>query len=288
VLNAADFGVPQTRERAILIASRVRAVAPPEPTHAEHAQGEDLFGGTGRARWVSMAQALGWGLQAEPPPVVMTARGRQAGPEDVLRGSSWRAQWWQDVADDPSRFSPKPTGIVVNTRGDRKTPGGNEFSADRPSWALTEKTRSWIVSSPSGWAMGDVRSANGTVRPAGSPSATIPGAMDNGNWRWVYRGSNQANAARRPLNEPAPNVNFGARSNKVEWMPEPIAEDPKASGVRVTVQEAAVLQSFPWDYPWQGSKSRQFLQVGNAVCPLLAAHVVAAASGARFREEVAA
>ena len=31
-LNAADYGVPQTRERAILIASRVREVGRPEPT----------------------------------------------------------------------------------------------------------------------------------------------------------------------------------------------------------------------------------------------------------------
>jgi DNA (cytosine-5)-methyltransferase 1 len=49
--------------------------------------------------------------------------------------------------------------------------------------------------------------------------------------------------------------------------------------VRVTVQEAGVLQSFPADYPWQGAKGKQFLQAGNAIPPLMAAHALAAVTG---------
>jgi DNA (cytosine-5)-methyltransferase 1 len=48
--------------------------------------------------------------------------------------------------------------------------------------------------------------------------------------------------------------------------------------LRLTVEQAGVLQGFPADYPWQGSRSRQFRQVGNAVCPPLAARVLAAAT----------
>jgi DNA (cytosine-5)-methyltransferase 1 len=52
-LDAADFGVPQNRQRAILIAARDVRPLPPEPTHAEH---DTLLGA---APWVSCAAALG-------------------------------------------------------------------------------------------------------------------------------------------------------------------------------------------------------------------------------------
>jgi DNA (cytosine-5)-methyltransferase 1 len=67
VLSAEQYGVPQTRERAFLIASRFKTVQPPTPTHQAYRPGEsanhgpvtDLFGHT-ILPWVSMAEALGW------------------------------------------------------------------------------------------------------------------------------------------------------------------------------------------------------------------------------------
>lgn len=214
ILNAADYGVPQTRRRAILVASRVRKVTAPAPTHTQHPAGEGLFGES-LPGWVSMAEALGRGA-----------------------------------------------GLRVNTRGARRTSGGNEFSADRPAWCLTEKARSWVL-----------------------------------------RNGNQPNAAVRAGDEPAPTIAFGNNSARIEWVrrrpattvystgrtAQPGHRDRSPNGesqfagpdtVRITVEEAAVLQSFRADYPWQGSKSKTFLQVGNAVPPLLAAHIVAAATGA--------
>lgn len=41
-------------------------------------------------------------------------------------------------------------------------------------------------------------------------------------------------------------------------------------GVRVTVAEAAALQTFPDGYPWAGSQSSRYQQVGDAVPPTLA------------------
>lgn len=54
LLNAADYGVPQTRRRAILLASRVRTAQPPPPTHAKIEEPEGLFGpetGTAGSAW---------------------------------------------------------------------------------------------------------------------------------------------------------------------------------------------------------------------------------------------
>lgn len=53
VLNAADYGVPQSRKRAFLLAATTGEVQPPEPTHS--AKDDGLL------PWVTMAEALGWG-----------------------------------------------------------------------------------------------------------------------------------------------------------------------------------------------------------------------------------
>ena len=191
-LNAADYGVPQTRERAILIASRVRPVSAPEPTHTR-TPGGHLFGPGLPAR-VTMAQALEW-----------------------------------------------PTGVEINTRGDRRTSGGNNFPADRPSWALTEKARSW-------WVLRQGARSNATTRRLDQPAATIVAGHSRRDYVWQTVGDGPVE--RRPL----------------------------------ALSEAAVLQGFPAGYPFQGSESKAFQQIANAVPPLLAAHVAAAALGVPFLE----
>ena len=58
--------------------------------------------------------------------------------------------------------------------------------------------------------------------------------------------------------------------------------------VRVTVHEAATLQTFPADYPWQGTQAAQYQQVGNAIPCMLARHILAVAAGIDLTQEVAA
>ncbi|TDC70279.1 DNA cytosine methyltransferase [Streptomyces hainanensis] len=196
VLNAADFGVAQTRRRAILIASRTRPAVPPEPTHAEHAEPAALFGHR-RARWVSMAEALGWETTGGP-------------------GSSAFA-------------------------------GG---AAALPAGTVPSHTSS------------------GTLRPGAT-------AIPRVDVRWALRSNNQAHAAVRHLDQPASTLFFGSRVNECAWISTTSPDGPtQPPHIAITAAEAGVLQSFPHDYPWQGTKGEQFNQIGNAVPPLLARHLL--------------
>ena len=49
---------------------------------------------------------------------------------------------------------------------------------------------------------------------------------------------------------------------------------------RITVQEAAAIQSFPRDMPWYGSQSSRYCQIGNAVPPKMAFEVARAVGAA--------
>lgn len=165
ILDAADYGLPQNRRRAVLAASRIRHVAEPAPTHSRHA---DLF----TPAWRSMADAL-------------------------------------DVAADWTL----------------------KYRRDSPKWVAQHGPR--------------------PDRPASRPAPTITGEAHR--WKWQT-----ADGAQRPL----------------------------------TVAQAGVLQGFRAGYPWHGPRTRQMLQAGNAVPPLLAAHVAATGLGIdlaeRLAEEVAA
>lgn len=75
-LSAEEFGVPQTRVRAFLVA-RLRGQARfPKPTHRKYRRGFPQDAGDPALKpWVSMADALGWGMTERPSMV----RERDAG-----------------------------------------------------------------------------------------------------------------------------------------------------------------------------------------------------------------
>ncbi|MFF7290754.1 DNA cytosine methyltransferase [Streptomyces griseorubiginosus] len=237
ILNAADYGVPQTRRRAILLASRTRTAEPPPPTHAKTAEPESLFG-PGRARWVSMAEALGWGATDRPVPTVCAGGGPGGGPEPFPSGSR------KALIDARNRgtWTPQP-GLenVPQRHGD----GTGRAHQHAPR-------------------------AN---RPAPAPTSAEHRCS------WSLRSNNQSNATIRSVNEPAGTLFFGHRANECTWVAEPTrnpdGKAPAPDPIRITAQEAGLLQSFPADYPWQGNKGQIFSQIGNAVPPRLAAHLLA-------------
>ncbi|MFG3293358.1 DNA cytosine methyltransferase [Streptomyces sp. NPDC048179] len=234
ILNAADYGVPQTRRRAILLASRTRIAEPPPPTHAKAAEPESLFG-PGRAQWVSMAEALGWGATDRPVPTVCAGGGPGGGPEPFPSGSR------KTLTDARDRGTWKPQSTQHGAR---------------------EK------------------------RPAAAPTC----AGEAPRWSWSLRSNNQANATVRRADEPAGTLFFGHRANECVWVADPAPsgtdeERTAPESIRITAQEAGLLQTFPADYRWAGNKGQQFSQIGNAVPPRLAAHLLAPHLGKTLRPD---
>lgn len=107
IVNAEQYGVPQTRKRAILLARRDRQVYPPLPTHSKyHTRHPDRLD-PGVLPWVSMADAMGW-------------------PEGVVG--------FPRLADG------RDEGLEIGDTMYRK----RDFRITaRPSWGVTSKTRSW-------------------------------------------------------------------------------------------------------------------------------------------------
>ncbi len=77
ILDAADYGAGQVRKRAFLIASRVRDVELPAPTH----------GGLGQPPHVAMADVIGWGYTRRPAPTVTGGGTATGGAEPFGNGT---------------------------------------------------------------------------------------------------------------------------------------------------------------------------------------------------------
>ncbi len=249
ILSAEEHGVAQTRKRAVLVASLDGPVGPPAPTHQAYKSGkeaqldDDLFGSP-LPKPVSMAQALGWGLDDRPSWTVSSG-GTETGGAEVFANANNRDKLRQVVLESSSRRK-------VN---DKTLPRPVDASA--MTVAVGHSDMRWMA--PAGATSEMVE-----PRPDTDPAHTITG---KGTAAWVLRNGTQDNACVRELDEPAGTLFFGGRGNAVDWV--------GGGTARVTVQEAGVLQSFPADYPWSGTKTSQYQMVGNAVPPLLAAAVLA-------------
>jgi DNA (cytosine-5)-methyltransferase 1 len=363
VLNAADYGVPQTRRRAILMAHRTRPVAAPEPTHAERPVAS-LFGPELQP-WVSMADALGWipgDVQTNQRTTSETASGYyerdtdRPSPTVTSKVDLWRRGVVRSSTRKADRGNPGIDGIRERSY----------HPVDQPAPTLTGKARSWELQ-PGQWQAGTSRRRHSMHEPA----PTLAFGNDFTNWRWFEQpdassepaceecgcpewmhdaggycagpcggectdggrrlpnsayddegtvlntgrdwqpGGTRADAQQIAADRPAPAVS--SQADAWEWQPverndqsgiledptwpghrpattimsRPLVTDPgtignrfngsertRNDGYRITIEEASVLQSIHPRYPWQGSRTKQFEQVGNMVPPLLAAHIV--------------
>lgn len=330
-LHAEEYGVPQTRTRAVLIASLDRKVGKPRPTHTRYVKGGPRQS-EGRQPWVSMADALGWGMAR--PYLTISASGSTGGPSiGLVGGSAARAELYEQAAAED--WVPNPSSVVGFPRladtDDVVTFDGVDYRArdlrpdDQPAQVVTEKARSWQRFIVGAGRTGEGRPRLAETEPAPTITGKATAAWIDGIENWDHP-SNPAlstnvlreNATVREIDEPAPTITGGKDSRERQWVaqhavdgdetcldwveerpsptivgsfePDVVAapgyrkagDGPrqKAPGsVRVSMAEAALLQSFPADYVWKGARTKAFQQIGNAIPPRLALHILAEALG---------
>jgi DNA (cytosine-5)-methyltransferase 1 len=250
VLSAERYGVPQTRRRAFLIANRRGRVELPAPTHRSYnPRHPDRVLDEERELlpWVSMATALGFADDAITYTNCQTHGGRR--PRGLTRPATCPARTLDTSA---GAWTIERPGSCGERRHTRRAPHAGHLSPACPDGL-------------------DVRQTGNRVRSTGAPAPTmLASGLSKGVPVWVRRrpsttilGDARVHPPGHKCNASDPPGKYPGRNGK--------------GGVRVTVQQAAVLQGFRPDYPWHGARTRQFRQIGNAVCPPLAAKVLAEA-----------
>jgi DNA (cytosine-5)-methyltransferase 1 len=156
---------------------------------------------------------------------------------------------WVSMAEALGWSGVTATTCTHNQTNHGQRPRGHERSVDRPARTIDSASGSWTIEPLPGDGHDPVAALPPWVedRPAttviGSARVAAPTALD-----------------RDP-----------------DWKPgDPWPSQWKGS-VRITAEQAAALQGFRPDYPWQGPRGKQFLQIGNAVCPPIARLVLAEA-----------
>lgn len=130
ILNSADFGTPQTRQRLLLLGSRDgEALRMPTPTHARNGEG-------GRAKWRTLRDAVGDLAETEPE-FYTFCPAKEKFLKQVPEGGNWR--------DLPEDVRKEALGRAFDSWGGRSG-FFRRLAWERPSPALTTRPDSKATS----------------------------------------------------------------------------------------------------------------------------------------------
>lgn len=275
ILNAEQYGVPQTRRRAILVAKLDGEAKLPVPTHSRYYSRDPKRLDPGVLPWVSMAEALGWDragvlytqnnrlANQSVRPLSQPAPTVTAGHDSGNRGFISEEDFTVANTTEVAALQSYPSVLRSNygTGGDPAARG--ERGVDQPSATVTSKVgrNKWdgvapvsteeasaLQSYPGGWGFTD------------RPAMTVV----NGVGRGLGGGSGSQGQIKKAIAEGRFLPSVHAKS------------DAYAEATRITVPEAGVLQTYERPFVWCDTKTKQFLQIGNAVPPRLAQAVLSA------------
>ena len=212
--------------------------------------------------WVSMAEALGWGLTERPCVTIpSTTADSTGGPRPMDGGSGARAT----IERERERGA-----LTLNTGRDWKPGGTRDDAQKRP---LTEPAPAPALSAIAGpqWLLqpgkyAAVEYGNRRLYEPDEPAPTVAFGHDSAQWCWV---------------RPATTIAGDPRCFQPGGYHEPGEQSENA--VKLEPWEALLLMGMPMNHPLQGSRTAQFRQIGNGCCPPVVAAIVGELVGADWR-----
>ncbi len=259
ILRAEDYGIPQARHRVILLGVR-----------------EDISIEPNRLTKSSLPQSTAESVLADCPPL----------RSGLSKGGDSPDAWLEAVEGAIAKISKIgiKSGIDVEplisvakkakahtSRGARFLPRKREFRGDEhaASWYLDEGLKGFVNHESRGHIVDDLtrylfcaeyaRQKGGSPRASEFPKALAPNHANWGSGKFVDRFKVQL--AGKPSSTITSHI---SKDGHYFIHPDP------AQCRSLTVREAARLQTFPDNYFFEGNRTQQYVQVGNAVPPLLA------------------